>query len=119
MHEQPQADPLETLVAWAEAQPAIRAVILTSSRARPQEAIDLLSDYDVILVVTDADRFAREDAWISAYAESMVRWSDQQEIYGLTTYFHGVVYANRIKVDYTVWPVALLERISAANALLD
>ena len=109
-----EAEVLERLVAWGNAQPSIRAIILTSSRARSDGPVDLLSDYDVILAVTDAEQFSREDGWVSGYGRPMVRWSDQGELCELTTRFHGVVYEDYVKIDYSVWPVALLDRIAAA-----
>src|SRR5438105_4157381 len=36
------------------------------------------------------------------------------EIFGRTTYFRGVVYEDGVKVDYTIWPDELLERIGEA-----
>ena len=65
-----EAEVLARLVAWGETHPSIRAMILTSSLARPGAPVDLLSDYDVILAVTDPDRFGREDAWLSDYGEA-------------------------------------------------
>lgn len=119
MPEFPESDPLDRLVAWGNAHPSIRAVILTSSRARPNGPVDRLSDYDVILFVTDAERFGRDDAWLSDYGEPMVRWGDQNELYGLTTYFRGVIYTDQVRMDYSVWPTALLERLSTESELLD
>src|SRR5438876_10687623 len=114
-----EADVLEKLVAWGNAQPSIRAMILTSSRARLGGPVDLLSDYDVILAVTDADRFGREDAWVSDYGTPMVRYYDQSELYGLTTYSRCVLYEDYVKIDYSVWPVALLKEITIRIALPD
>jgi len=54
-----ETEPLEKLVAWGNAHPLICAMILTSSRTRPDGPVDILSDYDVILAVTDADQFGR------------------------------------------------------------
>lgn len=108
---------LERLMAWGKGQPSIRAMILTGSRARPGGPVDLLSDYDIILAVTDTDLFTRDDAWMSDYGPPMVRWGDRSELYGLTTYFWGIVYADRVKIDYTVWPDALLEQIAARATL--
>jgi hypothetical protein len=93
---------LARLVAWGEAQPLVRAMILTSSRARPDGAVDVLSDYDLILAVTDADGFAQDRAWEAGYGEPMVRWGDQNEVFGLVTYFRGIVYQDGAKIDYTV-----------------
>jgi aminoglycoside 6-adenylyltransferase len=119
MIETREADVLERLSAWAKTQPSIRAMILTSSRARPDGPVDRLSDYDVILAVADAEGFSREAAWVSDYGQPMVRWGDQGQLYGLTTYFHGVVYEDGVKIDYSVWPEALLDRVSAQAALPD
>ena len=108
---------LERLIAWGAEHPSIRALILTSSRARSDDSVDLLSDYDVIAAVTDTDTFTTNNDWISAYGRPLARWGDQSELYGITKYFLGVVYADGVKVDYTLWPDALLERVAEAEAL--
>ena len=110
---------VDRLVSWGTAHPLIQAMILTSSRTRPDGPVDLLSDYDLILAVRDAGPFAFDDAWTAEFDRPMVRWGDQSEMYGLTTYFRGVVYQNYIKIDYSIWPVELLERIAAATSLPD
>jgi len=94
-------------------------MILTSSRTRPDGPVDLLSDYDLILAVSDVGPFAFDDAWISEYGRPMVRWGDQGEMHGLTTSFRGVVYQNYVKIDYSIWPVELLEHIAASALLPD
>ena len=108
---------LARLVAWGEAEPSIRALILTSSRAKPGGGADVLSDYDLIVAARDAAAFAADDAWVSAYGRPVVRWSDQHELYGTAAYFHGVIYEDGVRVDYMVWPDALLERVAAEPAL--
>src|SRR6266571_1767674 len=112
-------DVVDKLVAWGTAHPLIRAMILTSSRTRPDGPVDPLSDYDLILAVSDVGLFAFDDAWISAYGRPMVRWGDQGEMHGLATYFRGVVYQNAVKIDYSIWPVELPERIASSASLPD
>ena len=112
-------DVLDRLVAWGTGHSLIRAMVLTSSRARPNGLVDLLSDYDIILAVSDVRPFTLEDAWISDYGSLMARWGDQSEMHGLTTYFCGVVYADYVKIDYSIWPMELLERIAAYGTLPD
>jgi aminoglycoside 6-adenylyltransferase len=119
MHIPQEQEVVDKLVAWGTAHPLVRAMILTSSRTRPDGPVDPLSDYDLILVVSDVRPFAFDDAWISAYGRPMVRWGDQGEMHGLATYFRGVVYQNNVKIDYGIWPVELLERIGASALLLD
>jgi aminoglycoside 6-adenylyltransferase len=112
-----EADVVARLVGWGENHPSIRALVLTSSRARADESVDALSDYDVIVAVDDTAAFSTDDAWVSAYSRPLARWGDQDEVHGLSTYFRGVVYADGVKIDYTVWPDALLERVAEAEAL--
>lgn len=111
------AEVLEKLVAWGEARPKIRALILTSSLARPGGPVDILTDYDLILAVTNPEHFAQNDSWVFDYGIPMVRWGDDSTLLSLTTYFRGVIYADYAKVDYTIWPDALLERIAEQEAL--
>jgi aminoglycoside 6-adenylyltransferase len=119
MHIPQEKDVLDKLVAWGQAHPLIRAMILTSSRSRPDGPVDRLSDYDLILAVSDVGLFAFGGAWLSDYGQPIVRWSDQGEMYDLTTYFRGVIYQDYIKIDYNIWPVELLERIAQAGTLPD
>jgi aminoglycoside 6-adenylyltransferase len=101
---------LEKLIRWASEQSAIRAVVLTSSRVDPNRA-DLLSDYDVILVVTDAAAFGREDGWQSGFGRPLVRWGDEDELHGLSAYSRLVVYEDGTRIDYTIWPSELPARV--------
>ncbi len=112
-------DVVDKLVAWGTGHPLIRAMILTSSRTRPDGPVDALSDYDLILAVSDVLPFAFDDTWVSEYGRPMVRWGDQGEMHGLTTFFRGVVYQNYVKIDYSIWPVELLQRITASGSLPD
>ena len=110
---------LEKLKVWGRTQSAVRALILTSSRARNDGVADVLSDYDLVLAVTDLGRFEKEDAWISDYGRPIVRWDDQSTLYGLTTLFRGIIYEDYVKIDYSVWPDTMLDRISAEPQLPD
>jgi aminoglycoside 6-adenylyltransferase len=112
-----ETDVLARLVAWGESHSSIRALVLTSSRARADASVDALSDYDLIVAVDDPEAFIADDAWVSAYGRPLARWGDRSELYGLTKHFLGVVYADGVKVDYTVWPEELLERVSEAETL--
>ena len=112
-----EAEVLAKLMAWAEARPGVRALLLTSSRARLGGPVDALSDYDLILAVADVERFVRDDAWLYDYGEPMVRWGDEGEVLGLPTHFRSAVYQDYVKIDYTVWPEALLERVAKSAAL--
>ncbi|HET7573381.1 MAG TPA: aminoglycoside 6-adenylyltransferase [Gaiellaceae bacterium] len=100
---------LRRIVAWADAEPAVRLVVLTSTRARAEGPPDSLSDYDVIVALDDLERF---DA-AAAYGEPAARWGDEHEIHGERAHFCGVVYADGIKVDWTLWPAAVPALVAA------
>jgi aminoglycoside 6-adenylyltransferase len=110
-------DILQRLIGWGEARPSIRAMILTSTRARPDGAIDRLSDYDVILAVNDVAEFATDDAWMHDFARPAASWGDEHDVEGQRTFFRGVVYADGTKIDYMIWPDSLLERITTLERL--
>lgn len=106
------------LVAWAGRIPEVRAVILTSTRARPEGSPDELSDWDVIVVLNDPSGFAEGDlGWHAQIGTPLVRWGDEDELLGHPTWFRGVVYEGGDKVDFTLWPDALLEAVAAADRL--
>jgi aminoglycoside 6-adenylyltransferase len=102
---------LARIVDWAASDDAVRLVVLTSTRARGDG--DELSDYDVILGLTDLDAF--DPACVGTPA---ARWGDEHLVHGTTTYFRGVVYENGVKVDWTLWPVEVAGLV-AAHGLSD
>ena len=110
---------LERLVEWAESDPAVRAMVLTSSLARDDETVDRLSDYDVIVAVTDAERFAQDTGWTEAYARPVARWGDEHTVHGVRTFFRGVVYEDAVKIDWMIWPDEVLQRVAQADELIE
>jgi aminoglycoside 6-adenylyltransferase len=60
------------LIREASARDAVRAVLLTSTRAIPEAKVDALSDYDVILVVEDIHPFVSERTWLNDFGEVLV-----------------------------------------------
>jgi aminoglycoside 6-adenylyltransferase len=98
---------LARIVAWAEAEEAVRLLVLTSTRARPEGAPDALSDYDVIVALTDLAAFDP-----LAYGTPAARWGDEHEVHGTTTLFRGVVYEDGTKIDWTLWPADVPELVA-------
>lgn len=109
---------LAELVRWAEDDDGIRALVLTSTRARQDGSADDLSDYDVIVAVRDAQAFVARKGWVAARGRPLVGWGDESELLGQKTIFRGVVYPDGVRLDFTIWPASLLARVSA-NALPD
>lgn len=94
---------LARILTWAQAEEAVRVVVLTSTRARDEGPPDELSDYDLVVALEDINRF---DA-AAAYGPPAARWRDEHDVHGTTTYFRGVVYDDGVKVDWTLWPATV------------
>jgi aminoglycoside 6-adenylyltransferase len=113
-------DLLPAITAWARGCDAIRAALLTSTRAVPGARVDALSDYDVVLVVRDIGPFAADRSWIEDFGEVLVVYWDPVQPdpdFGIDYLGNVTQYASGLKIDFTVWPVAILQQVVAAPAL--
>ena len=102
---------LGRIVAWAWEQPLVRAVVLESSRVVAGAPLDRFSDYDILLVVSDTSHFSDSNDWQRYFGEPLARFGDSKEILGYTTYFRLAFYEDHTKIDYAIWPVALLQAV--------
>ena len=114
---------LRGLVRWAEKQPSVRALLLTSSRANPNAAVDLFSDYDVILAVADIRPFFDDRTWLEDFGPVLVVYRDpikhEHGEVGLGRFAYITQYEDGTKIDFTLWPVELLRCVVAAPELPD
>ena len=96
---------LSRVLAWAEGEDAVRAVVLTSTRANGRA--DEHSDYDVIVALSDLDRFDP-----TCYRTPAARWGDEHLVHGARAFFRGVVYDDGTKIDWTLWPATVTELVA-------
>ena len=116
--EQKQQDVIEKLVRWGEAEPMLRAAILTSSRAIPQAHTDRFSDYDVILILTNIDSFFTDRSWLDAFGSVLALYRDPIIVErGLQRSAYVTQYDDGLKIDFNLWPVELLKEIVAEPQL--
>lgn len=114
----PDQDIIEQLIQWANRQPLVRAMLLTSSRAIPHAPTDMFSDYDVILALRDIQPFFAERAWLEAFGRVLVLYRDPLILDGgLERSAHVTQYESGLKIDFSLWPVALLQRVVAQPQL--
>jgi len=89
----------------------VRAMLLTSSRADPKAHLDLFSDYDVILVVTDIHPFFEDRTWLQDFGQVLVVYRDPIRLdYGLEAFAYITQYEDGTKIDFTLWPVETIIR---------
>lgn len=109
-----EAETLNRLIQWGEQQPLVRAMLLTSSRAVPNAPVDVLSDYDVILVMRDIQPFFDDRLWLEAFGRVLVMYRDPLAVYlGFETFANVVQFESGLKIDFTLWPVEILQAIAA------
>jgi aminoglycoside 6-adenylyltransferase len=98
---------------WGAARDAVRAMVLTSSRAVPNAPVDLFSDYDVILILRDSHPFHEDRAWLGDFGSVLAAYRDPIMIEdGWEKSGYVVQYENGFKADFTLWPVQVLQKIA-------
>jgi aminoglycoside 6-adenylyltransferase len=111
---------LEKIIKWAESKPDIRAVILTSSRTKPNAELDEFSDYDVIFVAEDIKHYRENENWLNEYGEVLGVYRDPVETrFGFERFIDVTQYESGLKIDFTLWPVPLLKHVAGMEKLPD
>jgi aminoglycoside 6-adenylyltransferase len=109
---------IQQLIQWGEQEPLVRAVILTSSRAIPHARTDAFSDYDVILALTDVQPLFRDRAWLEGFGSVLALYRDPLiSDRGFQRSAYVTQYEDGLKIDFSLWPVELLKRITAEPQL--
>ena len=111
---------LETITQWASIRSDIRAVLLTSTQAVPNALVDMLSDYDVILILEDVQPFVSDHVWLNDFGEVLIAYWDAVYPHsecGDAACGNVVQYADGLKIDFTLWSVDLFKKIIAAPEL--
>jgi len=70
---------LNRIIQWGESRPDVRALLLTSTRTVPDATLDRLSDYDVIVAVSDQPGIApfhESRQWLEAFGRVLVLYRD-------------------------------------------
>ena len=107
-------DVINHLIKWAEQRDSIRAMFLTSTRAVPNAPLDEYSDYDVVLIVKDVHPFFEDRSWLEEFGEVLVPYWDPihpDPDYGIEMFANVIHYADGLKIDFTLWPIKLLQKI--------
>ncbi len=97
-------------------------MLLTGSRANPDVPVDVFSDYDIVLIVQDIHPFFDDRSWLTDFGNVLVAyWDPIHSAPNLDIEQVGNViqYEGGLHVDFTLWPIELLQEIIKTNALPD
>ena len=111
---------LQRFAEWGEARDAVRAMIFTSSLTVPNGPVDVLSDYDLILILRDIHPYFEDRAWLGDFGPVLAVYRDPILIEeGLEKSAYVVQYEDGLKIDFTLWPVEALQKMAASPELPD
>ena len=100
---------------WAESQDHIRAMVLTSSRANPNAFIDLFSDYDIELYVTELQSFVESDKWLAAFGPILICWPKKPTSFVENWITRLVIYEDGLRIDFQISTTESLAKFSQTD----
>ena len=98
---------LEAVLAWAQRDSNVIALITTGSTSHANARRDEFSDVDVEVIANDPERLLNDDGWFTAFGEVWVVLRFDQRHYPTRL----VIYDGGAKVDFTVAGVRRLEEM--------
>ena len=96
---------LDSIIAWAEDNPDVRASLLTSSLVNPLAPVDEYSDLDIELVFTDRVKYASDDIWLHNFGIPIAVFNEADALVGRSISVKMVLYKDRGKVDFILHDV--------------
>ena len=96
---------LGSITAWAEANPDLRAMLITSSLVNPLAPVDGHSDLDLELILLDHGKYAADDGWLQGFGEPIAIFNDADAGFGQRSAMKMVLFEDHGKVDFTLHDV--------------
>ena len=97
---------LEQIIHWAENNPDIRAVLLTSSLVNPYAPVDDFSDLDVELVFENRASYESENEWIRLFGEPISMIEENDSVFDGKHAMKMILYKDHVKVDFKLYQVS-------------
>ncbi len=108
---------LNEVIEFAKEEEDIKALLITSSMANPKAKTDVFSDLDVVLVTANPNKFLDDRSWCKQFGEVMVSFNDNFKLEDITTYTSLNLYQDYIRIDFSIWPTKLIEKIGKYDRL--
>jgi aminoglycoside 6-adenylyltransferase len=97
---------LEQIIQWAENNPDIRAVLLTSSLVNPYAPVDDLSDLDVELVFESRKDYESGNSWLKLFGDPISMIEEDNTVFEGRHAMKMVLYRDHVKVDFKLYQVS-------------
>ena len=97
---------LKQIIQWAENNPDIRAVLLTSSLVNPYAPVDDLSDLDVELVFESRKDYESGNSWLQLFGDPISMIEEDDTVFEGRHAMKMVLYRDHVKVDFKLYQVS-------------
>jgi aminoglycoside 6-adenylyltransferase len=94
---------LEQIIHWAENNPDVRAVLLTSSLVNPYAPVDDFSDLDVELVFEKKHLYEINKEWIFLFGDPVSMIEEKDSFFEGKHAMKMVLYTDHVKVDFKLY----------------
>ena len=105
---------LDKVINWAATEDAIRALLITGSRARGDGSVDAYSDLDLEIITSDIRRYSADDSWLDQLGEVWIRFPLE-----VAAPYRLVWFAGGIKVDFQFVSVDRIKSLIQRDELSD
>ena len=96
---------LQEIIEWANTNPDVRAVLLTSSLVNPLAEVDVHSDLDIEFIFKNNEPYISDESWINAFGNPIVNLSEDESRFEGKHGINMVLYADHVKVDFKLHSV--------------
>ncbi|MEY8761792.1 AadS family aminoglycoside 6-adenylyltransferase [Chryseobacterium tongliaoense] len=94
---------LAQIISWAQANPDIRAVLLTSSLVNPHAPVDDLSDLDIELVFENMKAYEEDKKWLELFGNPISMIEEDETCFENKYAMKMVLYEDHVKVDFKLY----------------
>ncbi len=107
------------LLEWGKKRETIRSMIQSGSLMNPKAPRDILSDYDIMLIVNDPEAFVEDGTWHLEFGKVLTSVNSEFTEIGIKARTRLVIYDDGMKIDFSVWPIEILRRVRETEKLPD
>lgn len=97
---------LEQIVRWAEYNPDVRVVLLTSSLVNPYAPVDDFSDLDIELVFGKRKAYEEDNTWVSLFGDPISMVEEEDDVFDGKHAMKMVLYRDHIKIDFKLYQLS-------------
>ncbi|MGH1519941.1 AadS family aminoglycoside 6-adenylyltransferase [Chryseobacterium sp. JK1] len=108
---------LQHIIRWAESNPDIRAVLLTSSLVNPYAPVDDFSDLDIELVFEHRKAYEDNNQWVKFFGVPISMIEEKDEVFEGKHAMKMVLYKDHVKIDFKLYSVTEFVKETKADPL--